>query len=137
MSNPSTSIIPERIQAAIFVAAGVGMLLLAAAVGYEKTEFLAQARRAEGLIVALEAGTSHVRVEFTDHAGNIVVFPGNGRVRHRVGERVPVVYSEAEPLASAELDEPGSVWNWTVSLACLGLAFCVVGTYILRKRRTG
>ena len=52
MSNPSTSIIPEHIQAAFFIAAGVGMLLLAALVGYEKTVFLAQARRADGLVTA-------------------------------------------------------------------------------------
>jgi hypothetical protein len=135
MNSASQPIVSERIQGMVMGAAGIGMLVISVLVGYAKSQFLEHARRAEGTVTALEAGTSHLRIEFVDDLGNRVMFPGNGWVSHRVGDRVQVVYSKDDPIPTAELDEPGSIWSWTTSIAVIGFALTAAGAYTLRKRQ--
>ena len=135
MNSPTTPLVSERAQGLVLGMVGLGVIGLSVFVGNVTADFLRSARRAEGTVTALEAGNSHVRVEFMDQSGRRVVFPGNGWISHRVGERVPVVYSDDNPTATAHLDEPGSVWSWTVSLAAIGVGLSLTGTYLIRKRR--
>jgi Protein of unknown function (DUF3592) len=135
MNSPPTPLVSERTQGAILGVVGLCVLGLSIFAYQLKSEFLRHAQRAEGTVTALTAGNSHVLVEFNDRAGNRIEFPGNGWISHRVGERVHVVYSEDNPIPTAQLDEPGAIWSWTWSLAIIGCALSVTGVYTFRKRR--
>jgi hypothetical protein len=135
MNSSPTPIVSERVQGTLLGVAGLCVIGLAIFAWHLKTEFLRHAQRAEGTVTALKAGTSHVLIEFNDHAGNRIEFPGNGWISHRVGERVPVVYSEDNPIPTAQLDEPGAIWGWTGSLAFIGSVLSLTGAYTFGKRR--
>jgi hypothetical protein len=114
--------------------AGTGTLLLTSLEIRSRQQFEEQARRAEGTVVALYAGPAHPKIEFEDAKGEKVTFPGGGWTSHRTGDHVKVLFLADDPLATAELDEPGSHWVFTSATGVVGLGLLVGGLGMLLRR---
>jgi hypothetical protein len=78
----------------------------------------------------LNAGPAHPQIEFVDHDGKHVRFPGGGWTSHQPGERVGVLYLASAPVATATLDEPASCWFLTGLFACLGAIALIGGLFV-------
>jgi len=118
-----------------FMLAGTALLAFVWLGAQAKTEFAHDARRAEGIVVALQAGPAHPKIEFADTNGNKVAFFAGGWISHRVGDRVQVLFLEDAPLATAQLDEPGSRWFLLTIVGTLGGGMLIGGSLILARRR--
>ena len=114
--------------------AGTGTLLLTSLEIHSRQQFEEQAQRAEGTVVALYAGPAHPKIEFEDAKGQKVTFPGGGWTSHRAGDRVKVLFLADDPLATAELDEPGSHWVFTSATGVVGLGLLIGGLGTLLRR---
>jgi len=98
-------------------------------------DFVARAHRAEGTVVALNAGEAHPEVQFEEsERREPVSFPGNGfGVSHRVGDRVRVLYRREGEVIVAKLDEPSPLWGFPLMTVGTGVALLIGGLYTLRR----
>lgn len=113
--------IPSR----ILIGIGVVLLIGAGITGYSQYRFVQSAQVAQGSVVALNAGSSHPEIEFTDASGSIVRYPQGGFIfGYRVGDSVAVLYDPLDP-RHAVIDTPGALWFTPGLLALLGLAFAL------------
>lgn len=118
----------HRCKSALFLALGLLLLTAALYFGYDTHTFIAEARRAEGQVVALNAGGSHPQIAFTDTHGQRHDYPQGGLIfGYEVGDAVLVLYRSEAPTASARLDAFGALWAESLLLGLLGLAFTAAG----------
>jgi hypothetical protein len=115
-------------KAVLFLAIGVALLMVAGITSIGTLRFLREAARAEGTVVALNAGGSHPQVRFQLPDGRPVSYPQGGWISgYRVGDRVIVRYEAGNPVATARIDAIGSLWVWPIALGFIGAIFTIVG----------
>ncbi|NZA27241.1 DUF3592 domain-containing protein [Luteimonas sp. SJ-92] len=119
----------------LFAAIGVGMLLGALLLFSGTRSFLAEAVRAEGVVVDLERSRSSESttyrpvVLFTAQDGQEATFvssSGSNPPSHRRGERVQVLYPPGRP-EEARIDGFFPLWGAVVILGGIGSAFFLIG----------
>lgn len=96
------------------------------------------AQHVTGVVTALNAGEAHPEIDFTTRAGKHVSFPAGGLISHEVGDRVRVSYDPKDPLATAQLEESGSLYFLPTIFGTIGLGFmapAVITSFATRKRR--
>ena len=130
-SNP----VVAWIRGSCLVVGGAVVIWLAALELSSIQDFVAQAHRAEGTVVALNAGTAHPEVRFEEpDRGEPVSFPGNGfGVSHRVGDRVRVLYLREGRVLDARLDEPSPLWGFALMTVGTGAVLLIGGGYTLLR----
>jgi hypothetical protein len=123
----------------VFVMAGVGLLIAAVVLTRQTQDFLARAKRADGVIVDMRYGNRHPSVEFALPSGEKVIFWAGGWLSgHRLHQHVSVLYEPAAPVQTAKLDEPGSIWFGARFSGFLGAGQLLVGllAMFVRSRNT-
>ena len=76
-----------------FVASGLALIVAAAVTALDTASFMRSSVRADGRVVALNAGGSHPQIEFRLPDGRTVSKPEGGWIAgYRVGDRVQVRY---------------------------------------------
>ena len=134
----------------LFLAIGVAAVSLAALSALETRTFVAEAVRAEGVVVALERHTFHLPwmiekdrslqsdethivpvFEFRDRAGHANRFAGRSYwLGYRVGEHVTVLYSPQDP-QRARIDSVIALWGGALALLGVGLVFTAGSVFAL------
>lgn len=108
----------------------IGLALLAGAVwsGLSSAQFLREASRAPGRVVALNAGGSHPQISFALPDGQDVSYPQGGWIGgYRVGDAVTVRYTANAPARTATVEALGALWAWPIAFAVLGALFTALG----------
>lgn len=114
-------------RSAFFLVVGIGVLVVTVSNVTETCRLIDTGERATGAVIALYAGaTSHPEIEFRDSAGQVVRFPGNGFVSHRVGDQVEVIFKPKDPVGTAVLNEPGALWSLEIADGLLGATMVMV-----------
>lgn len=118
----------HRCKSALFLTLGLALLATALYFGLDTQSFMAEAQRARGQVVALNAGGSHPQIAFTDVHGQRHDYPQGGLIfGYEVGDRVQVLYRSEAPTVSARLHTFGALWAESLLLGLLGLAFTRAG----------
>ncbi len=121
----------------LFIVVGIGLLVVAIAVGVSINAFISKAVAAEGKVVEVRFGGSHPQIEFTSATGQRISYPQGGFIfGYKLGDRVRVLYDPAEPLNSACINEFGALWFTPLILSIIGL-FCGVSGLLSAGDRTG
>jgi len=77
--------------------------------------FLQIARKASGVVVALNAGGSHPQIEFKNESGKTVSYPQGGLIAgFKIGDKVTVLYLEHAFKQRATVDRFGAVWELSI-----------------------
>ena len=121
----------------VMMAAGVVLLLVAAASGWRACRFVATAQRAVGVVVRSTPGetgdrsSGHPTIQFsTADGGTIRAFQHSG-ASVPYGTRLPVLYRPSHP-ENATMASFGSLWAPLLSLTWLGLVLFVGPLFGLR-----
>lgn len=123
----------HRFKCALFIALGFLLIATALYLSHDTQTFIAEAQRAEGRVVALNAGGSHPQISFTDQHGQQHSYPQGGLIfGYAVGDKVQVLYRAEAPKARAQLDAFGALWANSLLFAVLGLAFICAGSVGVR-----
>lgn len=109
------------------------MLLLTALEAYSTREFVQHAARANGVVVALNAGAAHPEIEFTSASGEKISFPAGGFISFRKGQRAAVLYRREDPYRGPRLDHFGQLWAPLIISASLALMGILLGARVLRR----
>lgn len=136
MSTDSSTRLVATIRGAALAVLGAIVLGFAVIELMSIYAFVENARRTEGLVVALTAGPAHSQVQFVDpHTGEQNTFPGNGLgASHRVGDRVMVLWLRRDGVIDARLNEPGPLWGFSFLTGATGLILMIGGVLVLRRR---
>lgn len=116
----------------------VGMVLAIAAIGggIRTRGFIRDAYAAQGVVVALNAGSSHPEIEFTAASGEKISYPQGGMIfGYQKGDRVRVLYYPKDPSAYPCVDDFGALWFGSMLPGVIGLSFLVVGFALLKGSR--
>jgi hypothetical protein len=84
--------------------------------------FFLTATETDGEVTKLNAGGSHVRVEFMTSSGEKIKYPQNGIISYKVGDKVRVFYDKENP-ERASTSAVGALWSWTIILSTISAAF--------------
>jgi Protein of unknown function (DUF3592) len=123
-----------RIGSVAFVLAGFILLAFAAGSVWSTRAFLRDAARAEGTVSELNAGGSHPEIHFVTASGQPIFYPQGGLIfGYQKGDVVTVLYSPADPEATATIDSFGAIWFSALLIGALGFAFLVGGLIRLRS----
>lgn len=127
-SSSTSGAVIALVVGALFVAIALVQLVAS-------TTFARTAQRAQGEVVALNAGPAHPQVRFTTSDGQTVEFPQGGFVSQAVGDRVEVLYDPAHP-HDAVVDAFGARFGFPSLELAAGLAGLAAGaTTLIRRRR--
>jgi len=109
-----------------FIAVGLILLVLAAAIGISVRRFTQVATSADGVVARLNAGGSHPQIDFVTATGQKVSYPQGGLIfGARVGDHVHVLYRPDNPLSSARVDRFGTLYFVPMLLAALGVVLLI------------
>lgn len=135
--SPSTYTVQLAPRLTGFVLALVGAVFLTVScITIVMTQgFVSRAQHSEATVVSLYAGTSHPTLEFTDSKGEKFEFHGTGWTSHRMGDRVPVLFLESDPVTSVKIDEPGSLWFLPAMFGLLGGSALLIGLFAILRRK--
>lgn len=106
----------------------IGLLLIAGSIyGVRSTlRFLHDSVAADGVVVRLNAGGSHVQIEFTTLAGEKISYAQNGMIfGYEKGDKVRVLYKA--PAGYRCVDSFGALWGDSILPGAMGLVFTTVG----------
>lgn len=98
------------------------LLILTIIVFSFELHFFLNATETDGEVTKLNAGGSHVRVEFLTVSGEKIRYSQNGVISYKVGEKVRVFYDEENP-ESASTSDVGALWSWTIILSTINALF--------------
>ena len=125
----------RRLKGGLFTLAGLALTTAAVAQTSSRLDFLDSAIQAGGNVIALNAGSSHPEIAFTDNSGARVSYPQGGWIYgYQVGMQVKVYYRAEAPATSAVVDDFGALWGTSVLLGLLGSVFIVSGLLTLFRR---
>lgn len=136
-SGATTSIF--TVLGGIFVAAGLGLLVLAIRHLLDRRAFLRTSAITTGVVVALaerqdQDETSYFpTVRFKTATGREVTFTsgvGSGKESWRIGDSTSVRYQRDRPDA-AEVSSLAALWGPSLLFALLGVAFLFIGVGVL------
>ena len=111
----------------LFLLIGIGCLAGAGYLYSNTSEFVANARRAPGTVVALRSGAPEVK--FRAHDGREIQFTSSVSSKppaYSVGEKVEVLYRPERP-EDAQVNAFMSLWLGVIILGGLGSGFSLVG----------
>lgn len=98
--NNSSSPDTYLIRSLIFGLIGIALLAIAVYMIFARYEFLSQAQQAPGVVKALNAGGSHLEIEFTSADNHVIFYPQGGMIfGYKVGQPVQVLYRTENPQA--------------------------------------
>jgi len=90
--------------------------------------FLRVARKAPGVVVALNAGGSHPQIEFKDGYGKAVSYAQGGLITgYKIGDKVIVLYREDTSNPRATVDRFGAVWELSIYFSAMVVLIPVIG----------
>ncbi len=115
----------------LFLLIGIGFLAGAGYLYSNTSEFVANARRAPGTVVALRSGAPEVK--FRAHDGREIQFTSSVSSKppsYHVGETVEVLYRQDRP-EDAEVNAFMSLWLGVILLGGLGSGFSIVGAALV------
>ena len=115
----------------LFLLIGIGALAGAGYVYSNTSDFVANASKAQGTVVALRSGAPEVK--FRAHDGREVQFTSSVSSKppsYNVGETVEVLYRKERP-EDAEVNAPMTLWLGVIVLGGLGSGFSLVGAAIV------
>ncbi|WP_423378394.1 DUF3592 domain-containing protein [Burkholderia sp. LMG 32019] len=92
----------------------------------ERLAFIGSSVAVQGTVVRLTHGAHHPLIEFATKSGERVSFPGSF-VTVEVGDKVPVRYDPARPLASATVDTFTNMWLDSIIPIAFTIAFLYAG----------
>ena len=124
---------PSRLlKGGLFALAGLVLLTATVVQTSSRADFLQSALQADGNVVALNAGSSHPEIAFTDSSGARISYPQGGWIYgYQVGIQVKVYYRAEAPETSAVIDDFGALWGTSALLGLLGSIFMVSGLLTL------
>ena len=123
-----------RVIAVLFTVVGVAAMLGCIIAALYTWQFTAKAAAAPGAVTRLNADGSHVQVQFTTVAGEIIEYPQNGMIGgYQVGDKVEVLSDSRDPKATHVVNTFGAVWGFTLFGFLAGAVF--VGLAQLAPRR--
>ncbi|HBZ94948.1 MAG TPA: DUF3592 domain-containing protein [Pseudomonas sp.] len=127
---------PSRLlKGGLFALAGLALITATVVQTSVRLGFLDSALQAEGNVVALNAGSSHPEIAFTDNSGARISYPQGGWIYgYQVGMQVKVYYRPEAPATSAVIDDFGALWGTPIILGLLGSVFMVSGLLTLFRR---
>lgn len=115
---------PNPVKGVFFVFAGIIVFIVAVFMGIAQYDFLAQAKKAPGIVKSLNAGGSHPEIEFTSSSGQVVSYPQGGMIfGYEPGQAVEVLYNPENPRRSPEVNDIGGLWGMAAMVAVIGLGF--------------
>lgn len=91
------------------------LAIVTTGIAQDEYAFIQVATRAEGVVVAQNAGKHHVQIHFTTSDGKPVEYTQNGWISYEVGDHVKVLYTTNDPRLSASTDAIGSLWINTIA----------------------
>jgi hypothetical protein len=114
----------------------VGLVFLGIGVNdyVDTRDFVRDARRTEGVVIALNEGPAHPEIEYADETGRKFTMPGGGWISYRRGDRVGVLYLPNDPHHESRIDDPGALWDLAAVFGGLGAAALVAGSYLILRR---
>jgi hypothetical protein len=115
----------------LFLAIGIGLLAGAGYVYLDTSDFVANARKAQGTVVALRSGAPEVK--FRTHDGREVQFTSSVSSKppsYDVGEPVEVLYRPDRP-EDAEVNALMTLWFGASLLGGMGSVFSLVGAALV------
>ena len=115
----------------LFLAIGIGLLAGAGYAYHTTSSFVAQARKAQGTVVALRSGAPEVKFRTED--GREVRFTSSVSSKppsYDVGETVEVLYRPDRP-EDAEVDALMTLWFGAILLGGMGSVFSLVGAALV------
>jgi Protein of unknown function (DUF3592) len=119
---------PKWFPGVAFVALGTGLLVASFVLANGTREFLRNAAVASGVVIDARSGTNHPLIEFELPSGEKAAFATGGWISgYKVGRQVRVLYRPESPVATARLDDPGTVWFGTGATAVFGTGQLLVG----------
>lgn len=125
----------NRLKGALFALMGLVFLGIGANDYVDTRDFVRNARRTEGTVIALNAGPAHPEIEYADETGQKFTMPGAGWISYRRGDRVGVLYLPNDPHHRSKIDDPGALWDLAAVFGGLGAAALVVGSYLILRRK--
>ncbi len=124
---------PSRLlKGGLFTLAGLALITATVVQTSARLDLLDSALQADGNVVALNAGSSHPEIAFTDNSGARISYPQGGWIYgYQVGMQVKVYYRAEAPETSAVIDDFGALWGVSAFLGLLGSIFMVSGLLTL------
>lgn len=125
----------KKIIGPLFAAIGIIILLFMIGELVGTYRFMKRAERAQGKVVALNAGGSHPEITFIKPDGQSISYPQGGLVfGYKVGDSVTVFYDEQNP-TQATVKSFGAMWGFLSLGMILGAAFVIAGLYEVKNSR--
>lgn len=121
----------------IFLVVGLVFWAVAGYLFNARTDFLAQAQSALGVVSELNAGGSHPQIDFVTADEQHISYPQGGFIfGYQEKQQVQVWYLPAQPFMTAVVQDRGALWGTPIALTVLGLIFCGVGGFgLVRLKR--
>lgn len=117
----------------VFLPVGVALLTAAVLVAMSEQRFIQHSETAPGVVVSLNAGSSHPEIRFVSREGQAFVFPEGGLIGgYAPGQKVIVRYAADDPQGTACLNVWGALWAWVILLTLLGAGSFTAGAGSLR-----
>lgn len=130
VKTPSTR--SDLLRALIFIPLGLCLLYLTLWMIEVRLEFLSQAQRAQGHVSALNAGSSHPQIDFTEASGEVISYPESGLIfGYAVGDSVTVLYHAEAPSSTAIIEDRGALWGASLLAGLFAMASTAGGCYHL------
>ena len=110
----------------LFLVLAIGLLVAAVADGMAIRNFVRDAARTDGVVVALNAGGSHPQIEFALPDGRRISYPQGGMIfGYAPGDQVRVLYRPGDPAGTASIDSFGALWFRPLLLGFLSAVFAL------------
>jgi hypothetical protein len=137
--NPASAETPllNRLKGAVFALLGLVFVGIGVNDCVDTRDFVRHARKAEGIVIALNAGPAHPQVEYADETGTKFTMPGRGWISYRRGDRVAVLYLVNDPHHESKIDDPGALWDFVAIFSGLGATALLVGMYLMLRETKG
>jgi hypothetical protein len=119
----------------LFMAIGIGLLVVAGFLYYNTTTFLAEAAKAEGTVMDLvlsrsdDSTTYRPLIHFQDQQGETIEFMssvGSNPPSYSEGDKVEVLYIPSKP-QNARVNGWFSLWGAATIVGSLGVVFFLIG----------
>jgi hypothetical protein len=110
-----------RVTALMLIASGLLLLGFAARNAVTTYSFVRRAVRADGTVIALNAGGAHPQIRFITPDEQVISYAQGGLIfGYKPGDAVRVLFDAMDPGGTATIDAFGAVWFNTLLLGVLG-----------------
>ncbi len=128
----------EKVKGIFFLVVGLLLLGVAIITTVSTARFVRGSVAADGRVVKLNAGGSHPEIAFVTRDGTAISYPQGGWIGgYAVGDKVRVLYDEANPKISRSLDRFGALYFFPIFLCLLGGFFTLFGVIAVLTNRKG